>query len=112
MAACLASIFEINIDDIPDMNENSWWSTLQNWLRPLGYAAINLEIKEEEKLNSLPNIPRNVFFIAAGISPRGLNHAVVAEGGVIIHDPHPDGGGIDHIKEITLIMPLSYVSGN
>lgn len=35
-----------------------------------------------------------IYWILGGVSPRGTNHSVVCCGGQIVHDPHPDGGGV------------------
>lgn len=32
--------------------------------------------------------------IATGVSPRGIHHAVICDGFQLLHDPHPEGGGV------------------
>lgn len=37
----------------------------------------------------------STYHVVVGPSPRGAyNHAVVGLNGKIVHDPHPDGGGL------------------
>jgi len=94
--ACVASIFEIGINDIIDFNEysaqlgNSKYNSvgLWHWAKENGYFLCNSSKKED-----IPNYIQ--FYIATGNSPRGnLKHAVVFSGGKLVHDPHPDQTGV------------------
>jgi len=98
LQACIASIFEISIEDAPDFGDicedddnkprRSWWRILQNWCAERNMAVVQVTAGSAW-------IPENAYLIAGGKSPRGeFNHAVVWYGGKIVHDPHPDQTGL------------------
>jgi hypothetical protein len=98
--ACLASIFELPIDKVPDEVEvwksgeraESWpkyWQLINSWL-----ASRNLSFLEVE-INSAIRNWNDTYEIITGPSPRNKGrHAVVGYGGKIIFDPHPDNTGL------------------
>ena len=92
-AACVASILEL--DYIPDINGNDdrWWFAVNEFLQPFGLFYLEFKVNHPDGELTLDMIPG--FVILVGPGPRGINHAVVGLNGKIIHDPHPDGGGID-----------------
>lgn len=45
------------------------------------------------------------YYIANGMSPRGLRHSVIWSKDGLIHDPHPEGGGIDKPNDFFFIIP-------
>jgi len=97
--ACVASILEISITDVPMFHEANWFQELWDWLTSIGYTY-------QGTLNSnfIPSYKIGVdgYFIVAGDSPRGPlikgGHAVVYKDGVMVHDPHPDNTGITSIR--------------
>lgn len=100
LAASLASILEISIDDIPEFEEMGceWWQSMLDWLFSLGFELLQCD-KE---------IVLRGYYLAMGKSPRGdFNHQVVYYNGKMIHDPHPSKNGIVNIKEILVLLPLN-----
>lgn len=93
-SACLASIFELEIDQVPyDLSKN-WNETYLHWLYDkFGLDYYYLSPKEAEGY-------LRGYSIASGPSPRfdNVTHAVVALDGKIVHDPHPDNTGIKKIS--------------
>ncbi len=86
MAACIASLLELSIEDVPNPHDKDWWDQWLAWLRPRG-----LYLVEASGGDWLPP----GYSILVGKSPRGdFLHAVVAYNGEIVHDPHPVGGGL------------------
>lgn len=107
LTACLASIMEVRIDEAPQayvgdgsgFNEDDlvahWERTLMQRMAAMGWdwtmwpsalAAETLEVDE--------------YCVLGGKSPRGdYGHAVVGQwtkdGMLVVHDPHPEGGGLD-----------------
>ena len=79
-----------------DVNGREWISKLGAWLKPRGlYPLI---------LSANANVPG--IHIMHGMFPRSLTrHAVVANGDMIIHDPHPSRAGIRAIVERTVLVP-------
>lgn len=83
--ACIASILEISIDEVPRFYGPS--VDFLQWLAPQGLSATHYKGD-----NYVPP----GFAIAAGPSLRfaGRLHACVAYDGAIVHDPHPSREGL------------------
>jgi len=102
--ACVASIFEIDLKDVPNFHGKNWFIQFFEWLHKKGYTSYGTLYTEK-----VQNYHGGVdgFFIVAGRSPRGDHikggHAVVYKEGKLVHDPHPDGTGI---KSIDYIMSI------
>jgi hypothetical protein len=93
MAACIASILELSIEDLPNPHgKDIWWEEWQEWLAPQNMYLINVEFEQGEDGWRPPG-----FWIADVDSPREFKesegspvaHAVVAKANKIVHDPHP-----------------------
>lgn len=93
LRACLASILEIALDQVPQVpcNEEQVY-LLNDWLKKEhGVFIITVAFKSE----SLPEfIMNDSYMIAAVPSPSG-HHAVVTMNGEIVHDPIKDNVKID-----------------
>lgn len=95
LAACLASLLEIPLWMVPPFDEMfGSFATNQrvnDWLDQFA----NLEIVQTDghQIKLLPE-----FYIASGESPRGVLHAVIYSGGVMVHDPHPSDAGIVRVE--------------
>lgn len=99
--AALASILEINLEDVPDFgSDEQWLFRLADFLEPLDMFYIEIEpvnLEEETILKPMFN-KMSIYHFINGTSPRGGPHACVGRNGFIIHDPHEDGGGLVEIK--------------
>lgn len=119
LQAAVAALFELEIDDVPHFYEDAKSATNHD---PVGYKRF-LDWFEDRGLH-----PREVAVVdrgagpqpawvwphlAFGKSPRGVEHAVIRQGFDIIHDPHPDGGGIEvrSVLEILVSDPTKLRSG-
>lgn len=91
LQAALASVFELDLEDVPHfvaMSGQDWWPSLFRWL-----AGRNIAV---EYINA-PFEPLNALYLKVGKSPRGqFPHVVVCRNGEVLHDPHPDGTGIEN----------------
>lgn len=102
LAACVASILEIPLDVIPkfeDMmvkNSDEWFEVFTDWLESLGFTILTWEND-----TWLPG-----YYLASGISERGVNHVVVYRAGVLAHDPHPSRAGIKKVNQVWALLPL------
>jgi hypothetical protein len=105
-SACVASILELPLEQVPYFMENdhSWWQKFNKWLKLRNMYGVYL--LEEWSVE----IPAGIH-IASGIvevETAGLcNHAVVARGKKVIHDPHPEGGGVDEIEHRVVLVPMN-----
>jgi len=99
LQACLASVLEISIDDVPEPDERNWLNECNDWLAQFGLALHWLEYNDLF-------IPRG-YSILSGDSPRGsCHHSVVAKDGELIHDPHPDRTGLKDLSDWLIFITL------
>lgn len=89
-AAAVASVLEVSLEDLPPLNDARQVPDLNRWLalnRPgLQFTWVHFSTY----IGSAPG-----FYLAAGISPRGISHAIVVDqDGTMVHDPHPSKAGI------------------
>jgi hypothetical protein len=108
--ACVASIFELSIEEVPNFweqtqNVDDFWELNDKWISDnMGFRAITFRFIEEDK-----HLTDGILCIACAKSPRGngkVDHAVVWRDG-IVHDPHPSGVGLAEAPgAFTLFIPL------
>ena len=96
-AACVASILELDINDVPYFMEDEQWKPRFNHWIWRNY----LIVPSYFSLTRYGWYPSDIH-ILHGKSPRG-NHCVVARGSKIIHDPHPSRKGLISIREATVL---------
>ena len=97
-AACVASILEIPLEDVPDFaGRESWFLDADRFAREHGYTLLLFEV---DKCRGKYTFYGDCYYIGSGKSPRGdWTHAVVCRGTKVVHDPHPSGEGI--VNELT-----------
>lgn len=91
LAACLASLFDVSISDLPkfeDMGQEEWINAMLQWVNGRGY---DLEVYRS---NPGGELARGMHYMAIGFSQRGVRHSVIYRDGFMVHDPHPEGGGL------------------
>lgn len=103
---CLACLMDLEPQDVPhfmDLNEYPYedmgdlWACVDRWLIRYGLVRATFAIPAESVepvLTMMRNHNPAVPYMLCGQSPRGTDHEVICQGGGIIHDPHPDGGGL------------------
>jgi len=100
--ACLASLLEIDIKDIPSYKKN-WYLKYNKWLSKYDLALLMVgswdDCEDKDKL--MPN----VYAIVTGISPRGFKHSVIYLKDEMVHDPHPQNGGVLEMTAMIYIIP-------
>jgi hypothetical protein len=97
-AACISSIFEIPLEEIPEFGDASFLDDVDTFLEPRGLYYVQVPLDDE----SLSVVFRKGHILSTieGLSPRGGLHACVALNGKLIWDPHPqDGTGRGLVRE-------------
>lgn len=108
LAACIASILDIDISVVPDLQCGANYKGLCEFLARFNLVPIWIHSDLGDKwVGYYPE-----YCIVIGPSPRlSSKHAVVAKpngwGYEIVHDPHPEGGGI--AGEISSVIYLGSV---
>ncbi len=103
LAACIASLLETDIDDIPDFSPRPddmvhWTAHFRKFFKERGLLAewFNPDLKYAT--------PAGIYYLAWGTSPRGLPHSVIYRNGKLVHDPHPEGGGVNEIESFVVFF--------
>lgn len=107
LQACVASIFELELDQVPNfVDDKNWLYALQEFCAIFGVFPYIVDLRNRD-----PGIQFGYegkwFSIVTGKSPRGpYLHAVVSYNGKIIHDPYPGGDGKlgDLVDEIVFVV--------
>lgn len=89
-AACIASILEIPLEDVPNVaNKKNWWNEIDEWLKDRNLRFVEFEEYTDWWMNGL-------YSIMIGDSPNfdNIRHCVVGLNGKIVHDPAKSNLGI------------------
>ena len=106
-SACLASIFECDIADVPNFfaiagdDDALWWSAVRDWLRTRGFGIMFLELLDPAHLSMFEG-----WLIVSGKSTRGLDHATIWKDGKMVHDPRQSNEGLVAPEGVDMIYPL------
>lgn len=107
LQACVATVFEQDLEAVPNfisiLPPGTCLDAIDTWIAARGLAFLKVDLQKSENELSFPTGP--ALCVLAGPSPRGaFRHAVVARVAAvgrglvsrfeIVHDPHPDGGGL------------------
>lgn len=111
IAACIASILDLPLDKVPDVNGQvfksiggPWWVRLDA-LHSLGYGILVMNVRSLRTICSCPGS----LCILLGKSIRGCGHAVVDRitdsiETVMIHDPHWDRTGLVSVEHVVWLI--------
>jgi hypothetical protein len=104
MSACLASILELTLDEVPCYVGDGWLEKYNQWLASFNLTMVNLTYTSAE---GEPWAPMGYSILAAD-SPRGeWLHAVVCHNGEVVWDPHPQREmGLKTKREWTVFLVL------
>lgn len=78
-------------------DDNNWVYQLENWLNQRG---LTWQQHDGHLMNNQP-------YMVVGTSPRGNSHVCIYRNGKLLHDTHPDGGGLLTEDRFETIEPLS-----
>src|SRR5690242_11331563 len=110
-AACVASILECSIEELPDLHDlpegENWLEWFNTQLAPRGFAVA----EAEAPLHAY--IPAGTHFIAAGAGRRGMRHCVVMKSSgrdanqyadTFVHDPYRGGDGLVSVSSVSFVV--------
>lgn len=91
LAACLASLLDLPLWMVPPFEDmfgrSDWNERIDDWL--LRMFSRRRVRTDGHVVDGLPE-----FYIASGLSPRGVRHSVIYRAGSLAHDPHPSAAGV------------------
>ena len=94
LAACVASIFEVSIKDVPHLDEDSWHQNLREWLNARSFSFVYIE--SDAQSLAAPDglsIACQSFYVSTGeYAGEKRTHCVVSHNGTTIWDPWPGSG--------------------
>ncbi len=95
LAACLASLLGIPLWMVPPFEDmfgrSEWNDRIDEWLAQ--FFGLQRIRTGGHLIDALPE-----YYIASGLSPRGVRHSVIYRAGELVHDPHPSGAGIASVE--------------
>ena len=111
MAAAIASILELPLEEVPNFCQHKdWYQRLCDWLRPRGYAYLEMVVQEDMRAPDFDWTPYHVstlgYHLIVGPAARGLMHVVVGYAGRTVHDPHPSSAGLLEHHFIGVFVPM------
>lgn len=115
-AACIASILECDINEIPQPtidHMDCWWSEyfplVVDWLNNRGCTLLEFSVSEQAPLRWF-SPDKDVFVVASGKSSRipGYQHSVVwnLSKNELAHDPHPENTGLSEVQVVTFVVKV------
>lgn len=100
--AAVASLLDMPLDAVPH------FATFDLWLSAMRLWARGHELAMHHEPTSV--IPDRSCLVS-GKSPRGVTHAVVADAGKVVWDPHPSRAGLLTVTRAFWFEPLTSSDG-
>lgn len=90
LSAVVASLLDMPIEDVPNFTDSidTFWQDFEKFIQSKGYQYLGTK-RIDERCKTIDG-----FYIVLGTSPRGISHSVIYKNGELVHDPHPQGGGV------------------
>lgn len=117
LAACIASLLEMPITDVPNfetlysISDTYYYDVLSAWLKHLGFEIYNdsrfMCFHDDESKSQYKDEPKDKYYMVSGLSPRGIQHVCIYQNGKLIHDPHPSREGITTEEYFETIVSLT-----
>lgn len=122
-AACLASILELSLAEVPSFTPRQgseyltpsgkhWWDEALDWLAEHNLTILPLKAGVMQEEGFIPvkdsvGFYRGSYQLLTTHGPRGYDHTVVASAGRVVWDPHPQREmGIGEPDEWWLLVPI------
>lgn len=107
-SACLASLFEIPIEEAPygfetyKGTDDTFWEPIYQWVADRGYGIFHMTVNDDFDISWYPG-----YLIGVGKMPGSVAyHAVIYYNGILHHDPSPAKAGIAKLEQVDLLYPL------
>lgn len=101
--ACVASILELSLDEVPRYTEDDWLERINRWLR--WQYSLQLIITQSDIIGF--GMSPETYVIANGPNRRGVGHSVVFRGDKMVHDPNPDNGGLMAVEDVLVFVAVN-----
>ena len=123
MAACIASIFELKLSEVPNFAEGNgdgtWFPKLYDFCYKRGFEVIPYYLERTgqdtgRRYNGhldFYRLPERLqgclpYYLQCGPAHRGFSHATVGYDGGVIHDPHPSRASLIETDSYYFLKPI------
>ncbi len=110
MRACVASVFELPIEEVPEFEDMSTREYNHEYIKFFGKKGYGLYSLYVEAGGKHPEMLKDEceYYFMVGPSPRGFDadHQCVGYKGKLVHDPHPDKTGLKSLRNIEILVKL------
>jgi hypothetical protein len=103
--ACLASILELPLDEVPCFKQPDWLEQINRWLR--WHFSLQLIMMPSDEGFGPGVMSPNTYVIASGPNHRGVMHSVVHRGITMVHDPNPNNGGLREVSDLLVFVAVN-----
>lgn len=108
--ACIATVLSMPLESIPHFCRDygdRWCRHFQEWLNGLGLFAVMMNVPDCMTVDDI--VPFGPCMVG-GDGGRGCKHEVVYSGGVLYHDPLPEGKGLVKVDDIIVFSPAIWTA--
>ena len=99
--AALASILELELDEVPDFvnaYRDDWFKEVERWLYEK-FRAVYVATEYEHFLENFADLRASgVYYIQVGPNQNDVMHCVVAQHGKMVHNPNRTCMGLKEVK--------------
>ena len=100
MRACVASILERSLDEVPNPHGDNWWDEWNLWVGQFGLSFMNFPLDPSSDW-------RPPGYWIGAVRCADQMHAVVMEGADMVWNPDPRrAAGVGQPEEATVLVPL------
>ena len=102
LSACVASLLELPIEEVPYFGDDNQLPPLQAFLDAYGMTSMCM------RWDPAVWMPQGYCILggqARGVDGKLWPHAVVGLDGEFVHNPHPAGGTLEVIEDVTFLLP-------
>lgn len=109
MRACIASVLELQREDVPHfgaMEGVTWLKEYVRWLNKHGFSVYTQF--GDHDTHPVMQDDENPYYFAIGRTPRHpeITHMVVCRNGAVVHDPHPSRKGLMSIEAFEILFKI------
>jgi hypothetical protein len=110
-AACIASLLECDINEVPFLGKEESWEDyelrLNDFLKQRYQLFVYVAEYDLEQYEYFFQVDlKDTYYIVGGDAERGHYHAVVYKNGQLAHDPHPSGVGLLNVQTVYLFQKV------
>jgi len=108
LSACLASLLDLPLWMVPPFEDmfgrDDWAPRRAKWLKRM--FGLRFVVTDGHHVEQMPE-----FYVATGLSPRDVQHAVIYSNGAMVHDPHYSDAGIASVERTYHLEPIGIAQG-